>query len=260
MHLSRTSSAYDSIRFKLISGELKPGNRISELALSRELGISRSPVREALSRLATEGLVVSVPNMGAFVKTYSRDDLEHLYQLREWLESDAVAEAARRIQPAQLAELRERCREQMKVARVHHRVKLDRLPAVEHARWVLADLNFHLTLIRAAGNPLVHKIVADHHVLSQLFGSPLLRHTTPDLVRTVREHWLIYKAVRRRDAAAAYAAMVQHIRRGKEFALRALARMEEDGQAIAAAEDNWSAALRQVIRQSENTPASALIP
>ena len=96
-------TAYRAIRRRLVTGGLAPGSRVSELGLSKELGISRSPVREAISRLVTEGILDESLGTGASVKQFTRADLEDIYQFREWIEGEAVVEAARRIDREQLA-------------------------------------------------------------------------------------------------------------------------------------------------------------
>ena len=78
--------AYRVIRHRLAVGKLAPGARVSELALSKEFGISRGPVREVIGRLASEGLIDRMPNVGAFVKKLSHEELQDLYELRMWIE------------------------------------------------------------------------------------------------------------------------------------------------------------------------------
>jgi len=87
--------AYLLIQRKIASGELRAGSAISELALARELGSSRTPIREAIGQLVAEGLLDQTPNRGAVVKKLTRQDIVDLFELREALEVYAVAKAAR---------------------------------------------------------------------------------------------------------------------------------------------------------------------
>ena len=89
--------AYDRIRELLRSGDLSPGDRVSSLGLSKRLGISRTPVREALSRLCSDGVVREVPGFGVMVHIPDEKELVELYGLREVLECYAAREAARHI-------------------------------------------------------------------------------------------------------------------------------------------------------------------
>src|ERR1700733_14697298 len=86
--------AYLHIQRKIAVGELPAGSRVSELLLARELGISRTPIREALGQLVAEGLLDQTPSQGAEVVRLTRQDIIELYELREALEVHAVGKAA----------------------------------------------------------------------------------------------------------------------------------------------------------------------
>ena len=92
-----SAAATELIRQAIVDGRLPPGQRLKEEELARELGISRTPVREALLILQTEGLVDAAPNRGAVVRSHDADDLEDLYQLRALLEGYAARRAAANI-------------------------------------------------------------------------------------------------------------------------------------------------------------------
>src|SRR4029077_5867102 len=100
-----STAATELIREAIIDGRLPPGQRLKEEELARELGISRTPVREALLVLQTEGLVDAAPNRGAVVRSHDGDDLEDLYQLRALLEGYATRRAAANITEAAVADL-----------------------------------------------------------------------------------------------------------------------------------------------------------
>src|SRR5688500_14409919 len=88
------AAAREAIRLRIASGRLRPGDRLNEAALSAELGVSRSPVREALRELEQHGLVVSYPNRGCFVADLTDRDVEEVVLLRGWLEGLAARLAA----------------------------------------------------------------------------------------------------------------------------------------------------------------------
>ncbi|MCF7849436.1 MAG: GntR family transcriptional regulator, partial [Kiritimatiellales bacterium] len=104
-HKTHAKRAYDHLRTKLLSGEFSPGSRILYGPLGKELGISATPVREAIGQLANEGFVELVPQLGAVVRRVSRDELVELYEMREALEPYAAARAAERINAGRLDEL-----------------------------------------------------------------------------------------------------------------------------------------------------------
>ena len=89
-----SEKTYRNLRGKLLAGELKAGAQLVNRTLAQAMNVSLAPVREAIQRLATEGLVEHVPGAGAFVRKSSPQDLEELYVLREAVESCAAAEAA----------------------------------------------------------------------------------------------------------------------------------------------------------------------
>jgi len=105
--LSRTAAAAaaDLIRQAIVDGRVPPGHRLKEEELAQQLGISRTPVREALLVLQSEGLVEAAPNRGATVRAYDTADLEEMYELRALLEGHAAGRAASRVTPDQLAHL-----------------------------------------------------------------------------------------------------------------------------------------------------------
>ena len=93
------------VREKLLRGDLKPGDRIVEQDFAEEFGISRTPVREAISRLCNEGVFSNLPNIGTFVRSFSANDVESVFEIREVLESLAFRKAAEHFSDAERKEL-----------------------------------------------------------------------------------------------------------------------------------------------------------
>lgn len=227
--------AYDHIRRKLLCGELAAGERLSEIRLSEEIGISRTPVREAIGLLASEGLIEQVPRYGAFVTFLERHDLQELYELRELLESFAAATAAREASPEGIAEVEAVFNETRALAR-----ELQSLERREQAsgdltdseyieakkgisaRHALADSHFHTTLLRITGKKRVMKIIADFSILAQLFANPKDDPDEPLLHRiagVIRSHGRILEAIKHKDAEAAERCMREHIQGAAATAL-----------------------------------------
>ena len=94
--------AYQHLRERILSGELGAGTQLSEPDLAKQLGMSRTPVREALRQMENEGLLDYAPRFGAMVRVPDRDELSDMYAVREALESYAAAEAAAKIKPSAL--------------------------------------------------------------------------------------------------------------------------------------------------------------
>ena len=134
-------AATELIREAIIDGRLEPGERLKEEELARQLGISRTPIREALLMLQVEGLITAEPNRGATVRAHSAEDLEDLYMLRALLEGHATRRAAGRIAEPDLERLRESCD------------RFDALsPTDELRELVRENLFFHSTILDLAGS------------------------------------------------------------------------------------------------------------
>lgn len=136
----------DVLRERIARGSLRPGSRLIELDISRELGVSRSPVREALLRLAEEGIVEILPYRGAMVVPLDKARLTELLEFRLALEHFALERLVERAGPESIARLRER------VKTLHGAIgRGDREAAID------ADLAMHREMIALAGNALVER-------------------------------------------------------------------------------------------------------
>ncbi|MBL1079100.1 GntR family transcriptional regulator [Nocardia sp. 2] len=136
--------AYDSIRDRIVGVEWRPGQRLVERDLAAELEVSRIPLREALRMLAAEGLVLLVPGKGALVAPFTPDDVNHLFDVREALESLAARLAAARATPDTVTPLK------TTLAEARSATKSGDLPRI-----AAANAAFHADIIELAGNPLL---------------------------------------------------------------------------------------------------------
>ena len=213
--------AYDHLQQKLISGELRAGSMVSEQSLASEIGMSRTPVREAIRTLEQEGVLEQLPRFGTRVRTLERRDLVELYDLREAMEPFAVANAAAAVLPEDVVSLRRVCDEIQTLAGELKKSKIPSLDAAQMQRLLSVDLGFHLMLLRVAGNHRMMKIVSESRLLTGIFGTQRQAHTAQVLEQTHREHAAILDAVERGDGKAAARAMALHIRSSKQQALDA---------------------------------------
>ena len=199
----------EAVRQGLAEGRLVPGSWLREGALAEELGVSRTPVREALRSLASEGLVELVRHRGARVVRWTVDDVEETYRLRALLEGEAAALAAQRATPADVEAL-ERC------CAAYERAVHGRLSAVEQA--ALNDA-FHAAVLAAAASP---RLVALHASVTSapLVARALARYDDLDLQRSVLAHRDVVTAVRARDVDLAASAMRAHILAARHVAQR----------------------------------------
>lgn len=211
--------AYDHLQQKLISGELTAGSMVSEQSVASEIGMSRTPVREAIRALEHEGVLQQVPRYGTIVRKLDRKDLIELYELREAVEPFAVAKAASTVLPEDLISLRRLCDEFETLGKELKKSKLPALLAPQMQRLLSADLGFHLLLLRASGNQRMMKIVSDSRLLTGIFGTQRQAHTLAVLQQTHRDHAAILDAVEIGDGKNASRLMAEHIRHSKQQAL-----------------------------------------
>jgi DNA-binding GntR family transcriptional regulator len=155
---NKTDMAYRMLRKRLETGELEPGQRLTETAIARELGISRIPVREAMSRLGAEGVIKSKGPYGGkyveFIEDQQTEDIIYRYELREIVEGQAARLAAMNMTGRQIAELRQ---------------FVDELPLCDKAGDVRKRGGtggaFHTYIVANGGNPLLFSIWPDYHLL-----------------------------------------------------------------------------------------------
>ncbi|MFN2350894.1 MAG: GntR family transcriptional regulator [Kiritimatiellia bacterium] len=214
--MNLTQQSYSKIRQKLLAADAAGGRRLSINKLAAQLGIGRSPVRDAVNRLAAEGLLLPVAKSGVVIRSISLRELREIVQLREALEPYAAAQAGPRIPRRQTQQMRRCLGEMTRLARKVRDTRF-RDEALNHALYQ-ADRRLHTIILEAAGNALLQKIVVDHQLLLRKVRYPSIR-TTPHLARTLLEHWRIYRALARRDAAGARCAMLKHTRSGARAAL-----------------------------------------
>jgi DNA-binding GntR family transcriptional regulator len=192
------------LRERIFRQELKPGSWIDELKLAEEYGISRTPLREALKVLATEGLVTMKLRRGAYVTEVSERDLAEVYHLLALLESDAASVAAERASPQQMHELQD----------LHHR-----LAAASSDREEFFRINeaFHRKLLAVADNRWREQMVADLRKVMKLNRHHSLLKAGR-IEESLAEHAAIMQALEQRDPSGAGARMREHFRNGLEAA------------------------------------------
>ncbi|MGQ3053393.1 MAG: GntR family transcriptional regulator [Roseateles sp.] len=190
----------DRLRQQILARELEPGAWIDELRLCAELGISRTPMREALKVLAAEGLVTMKLRRGAYVTEMSERDVREAYQLLSLLESDAAAEVADRASDKELQELGQL-----------HRALEDALP--DRDAFFAANERFHMRVLEIDGNRWRQQIVGDLRRLMKLNRHHSL-FREGRLAESLDEHRAIVKALLSRDAQACRQLVTAHFCNG----------------------------------------------
>lgn len=204
--------AYNHIQRKIMADELAAGSVVSEIALAREIGISRTPVREAIGQLVAVGLLERVAARSVVVTRPQRSDIVELYELREALEVYAVGKAARQGMPAaDLAVLHRLCEEVRELAEELRRSGRERLSEELMQRFVAADMGFHMLLLRAAGNRRIAKVAAETRLLVRIFSYKREGRDARLLENIYRYHKDVLEAVEAHDAQRAIEQISEHI-------------------------------------------------
>ena len=198
---------YTALRDAILSGKLRPGERVVEDRICTELGVSRSPLREALRKLEGEGLISILPRRGAVVTELTPRDQLDLFAVREALEGLAARLAAEHITDVELAELDDVCQAMEKCA-----------DARDMAAVVALNTQFHELVVKASRNRWIREFLLSIRAQTRrLYRSSLER---PDRApESAAEHRLIVDAVRRGDGAEAELLARQHVQRAREVSL-----------------------------------------
>ena len=214
--------AYAQVRAAIVENRYPPGQRLVEQRLAEELGLSRTPVREALRMLEAEGLVVSERNRGAMVRPLSTTEVVDLYGLRIRLESYAVEVATERATEAELGEL-------VAAADAFGDVRRNTdTDTVEGIRLLHeANRRLHDGVLAAARH---HRLTA---MLARTVDIPLVFQAfrtfgAAEIERSDTFHHLVVEAMCRRDASRASALMAEHIAQGRDAVLDALSTASHD--------------------------------
>ncbi len=203
--------AYQHLRNKLISGDFSPGARIRYGPLGKELGISATPVREAIGKLASEGFVELVPQLGAVVRQLSSKEAIDLFEMRSSLEPFATAKIAQCRSDVLITELEEEINRLEQAAETIESAsrKSERTKAIK--KFDAADLAFHMLIIEGTGNQQMVKTVGASHILTRIFSSTRHTHDPPVLKQTCDEHQLILDGIINQESEHAATAMFVHI-------------------------------------------------
>lgn len=198
--LDAAGQAYVLLSEEIAAGEIAPGTRLKESALAESLGFSRTPVREALRRLAADGLVVVSPNRGAQVVSYTAEEIDAFFSVRVILEPQAAALAVPQFPDDQIDELEDLA------------VRMAALVAGTPDMHLLGDLNreFHDRFLHGSGNRALSsavKAVVRPAVVYRTFH----RYSAEQLQRSMAHHLELVAAVRARDAEWAESVMRTHL-------------------------------------------------
>ncbi len=205
---------FQTLRQAILRGELKPGERLMEIHLAQRLGVSRTPVREAIRKLELEGLVLMIPRKGAVVADITVSDLEDVLEVRMALEELAVKHACRRVTEEQLAQIR----------RFAGEFK-DTLKGDDVAACAQADMKFHEAIYEATGNGRLMQILNNLREQMYRYRMEYLKDKQSHR-HLMEEHDDILRALEERDVDLAVRTTARHIECQKEYIIRMLGERE----------------------------------
>ncbi len=185
----------------ILSGLLKPGDRLVEADLAEELGVSRAPVREALIQLQQQGLLVSRPGRGTVIARWSARDVEELYDLRSLLESHAACLGAPRITQEEVDAL------ERAVAGIRRAAESGDTQGMTDL-----DMEFHTRLCASSRQSRLLRVLQDTHAQNRMFMAMLKAyHLYPDLLGVAASHEKLLATIKTRDPEAAATAVRLHV-------------------------------------------------
>ncbi len=196
------SQIVESLQEGILSGMFQAGERLLEVDLAEQYGVSRGPVRDALRRLAGVGLVTSTANIGVHVRSFSLDEVKAFYQLREALEGQVARLAAQNAGESEKERIDSLLKEHVQVINIHP----ERAYVQGHK-----DRDFHLVLADIAGNKLIHNLLSD-----ELYPQLVLLRRSHRIVKgrgakAFLEHQRIAEAIYTNDGELACLLMQRHI-------------------------------------------------
>lgn len=192
-------AVYDKLRVKAVGHDFLPGERLNEVELAREFGVSRTPLREALNRLTTEGFLRSIPGKGFFFRELDPKEIFDLYETRAAIEVAAVRLAVQRATTEQVNALAK---------------MVDDAAALEDcavSELIAQDETFHTRLVELAGNSEMSRVVLNINARIQFVR--WINVDKPSKRATHKDHKAVVQALRQRDTEACASLLQKHISR-----------------------------------------------
>lgn len=209
---------FEALREAIINGTLGPGERLMEIQMAEEMGVSRTPVREAIRKLELEGFVVMVPRKGAYVAGLSMKDIADVFEIRAALESLAAGLAAERITEEELEQLE---RLLVKIGECVQRNDVDTLIEV--------DTEFHDVLFKATRNERLVQMISNLREQIQRYRTTSL--ASPGRMKyALEEHKKIVEAISDRNIEVAQQLAAEHIENAENIMLNILRERRDRGE------------------------------
>lgn len=208
-HYSLTEKVHELLKHQIINQQLRPGQRLVEDEIAKELGVSRTPVREALYALASDGLVTFVQRKGAYVIQLTRKDVQEIYDIRKFLEGLATLLATPSISDEQLREFAEAIKgiEQKRTSEAEISADIE--------RFTMIDMRLHDVIIEQSQNQRLIQMLSSIHDQIHIFR--VWEAKFPDRrMKALEAHKAIFNSIIERNAEKASELMMMHIEDAKQ--------------------------------------------
>lgn len=209
---------FNTLRQAILKGELKPGERLMEIALAERLGVSRTPIREAMRKLELEGLVVMIPRRGAQVANITEKDLNDVLEVRLALENMAIEKACNRMTEDQMDKLWIAAREFEKTMAEGNLVRLAE-----------ADVAFHEIIYQASENRRLNQVLNNLREQIYRYRVEYLKDEETRNV-LVKEHEELYYAIKERNVSRALEISNKHIENQRKAIIQSIEADQEAGE------------------------------
>ena len=207
---------FNTLRQAILKGELKPGERLMEIALAERLGVSRTPIREAMRKLEQEGLVVMIPRRGAQVANITEKDLNDVLEVRIALENVAIEKACARMTEEEMRRLWLAAKEFEHTIAEGNLVKLAE-----------ADVAFHEVIYQASDNKRLNQVLNNLREQMYRYRVEYLKDETI-YPRLLKEHKDIAESLRRKDKSRSSETMREHVKNQAEAVKDMIRQQEQD--------------------------------
>ncbi|MCX4345155.1 MAG: GntR family transcriptional regulator [Kineothrix sp.] len=212
---------FNTLRKAILTGELKPGERLMEIHLANRLGVSRTPIREAIRKLELEGLVTMIPRRGAEVAQITEKSMKDVLEVRRALDALCAELACDRISEEEMGKLEEACAGFEKATRTGDTTAIAK-----------ADVALHDIIVAATGNRRLVQLVNNLAEQMYRYRFEYIKDESQH-ERLVEEHRIIYESIRAKDREAAAAAAKMHIDNQEKSVMRQIRLDSGDGSANA---------------------------
>jgi len=217
-HQNLDAKVYSRLKAMILDRKLLPGEKVYQDRLAQDLGVSRTPLVNALKYLEQEKLIKAIPRRGYIVRQFTKEEMVYIFELREVLEGLAARRTADQISPNQIKQLR-----------TFFEAFKGLKPISDYAGYAKEDKRFHNFVIELGGKEFLSSILASYNIISfsyqvESYGG-LVR--APD--ETIREHLAIIQAIHDKNSASAEELMRLHLRRSSEVLRKNIDAASEKG-------------------------------